>query len=67
MPIYEFCCTSCGIHFEELVSLSAEDNPPCPRCRQSRDVQRTVSGFSIRPGGRPMTYNQMRKKAYGNK
>lgn len=67
MPIYEFCCTDCGIYFEELVSLNAADNPPCPRCRQSAHVQRTVSGFSIRPGGRPMTHNQMRKKAYGDK
>jgi putative FmdB family regulatory protein len=65
MPIYEFHCRACGIHFEELVSVSAEEPPPCPRCRKSNDVERSVSGFSIRPHGKPMTYNRMRKKAYG--
>lgn len=65
MPIYEFCCNSCGIHFEDLVSISAKENPSCPRCGNSKNVERVVSGFSIRPNGAPLTYNQMRKKYYG--
>ena len=67
MPIYEYCCKSCRIYFEDLVSASAQESPGCPRCNESKDVERVISGFSIRPGGKPMTYNQMRKKAYGKK
>jgi len=67
MPIYEFCCKSCGAYFEEIVAVSAEENPKCPRCGGNEGVERIVSGFSIRPHGNPLTYSQMRKKAYGDK
>lgn len=65
MPIYEFHCKSCGICFEDLISVSAEKNPSCPRCGKAIAVERIISGFSIRPNGAPLTYNQMRKKYYG--
>ena len=32
MPIYEYRCTACDEEFEELVSASANESPPCPSC-----------------------------------
>lgn len=44
MPMYEYLCNSCGEQFEELVSLSSHDEPPCPQC-SSIDTRKLVSLF----------------------
>lgn len=51
MPIYEYACSSCGHHFEKLVSIGA-DAPPCPECDAS-DVRKRVStsGFILKGSG----------------
>lgn len=46
MPIYEYECSACGNHFEELIFSSSErDAPKCPKC-DSQDVKRAVSAFA---------------------
>jgi len=45
MPIYEYRCTSCNAEFEELVSASAGESPPCPSCG-AEGAQRRFSMFA---------------------
>ena len=44
MPLYEFKCEACGKEFEELVSLRAATNPPCPSCGAEK-VEKKLSVF----------------------
>jgi len=32
MPLYEYCCKSCGHRFERLERVSAPSPRPCPEC-----------------------------------
>lgn len=50
MPMYEYQCNSCGEQFEELVSLSSKEEPPCPKC-SSGDTRKLVSLFGGMGGG----------------
>ena len=45
MPLYEYTCDSCGEQFEELRSLSDEDEVPCPNCE--KPARKLISGFAI--------------------
>ena len=45
MPIYEYHCGGCGERFEELVSPSATEAPPCPSCGAA-GAQRVMSMFA---------------------
>ena len=49
MPIYEFCCHSCGREFETLV-MGSNEKVECPQC-QSKDVKRMLSCFSTKDSG----------------
>ncbi len=49
MPIYEYTCQKCGREFEELVSVSAEKNPPCPSCN-SEDTEKRLSAIGSTSG-----------------
>lgn len=44
MPIYEYRCLDCGVDFEEIASVNAQKNPPCPSCR-SEKTERKMSVF----------------------
>jgi putative FmdB family regulatory protein len=50
MPLYEFECQDCRHQFEELMTASASELPPCPVC-QGRQVRKKVSAGAIRSGG----------------
>ncbi len=50
MPIYEYCCDSCGHRFERLVRIGALP-PPCPECERSVRKLVSQSGFILRGGG----------------
>lgn len=50
MPLYEYTCGKCGGKFENLAKTSNEPDPACPKCK-SKDVKKTVSGFSSSCGG----------------
>ena len=46
MPMYEYCCESCGKSFEQLRRMSDADRDlECPECR-SRNVARLLSTFA---------------------
>lgn len=32
MPVYEYRCSSCGNHVEEIQPMGADAPGPCPRC-----------------------------------
>ncbi len=49
MPLYEYQCPNCGDHFEELVSASRLDAPPCPKCGGKKS-QRVLSAPAACPG-----------------
>ena len=49
MPIYEYCCTSCGKNFETLVMRENEEIS-CPNC-DSKEVKRQLSCFAVQDGG----------------
>jgi putative FmdB family regulatory protein len=42
MPIYEYECKKCGNEFEALVSMSAKENPCCPKC-ESKKIKKKMS------------------------
>jgi putative FmdB family regulatory protein len=42
MPIYEYRCQKCDEKYEEFLTLSTNDAPPCPKCG-SEDVTRLFS------------------------
>ena len=44
MPIYEYKCRECGTDFEEIVSVNAVENPPCPSCH-SNETEKKMSVF----------------------
>jgi putative FmdB family regulatory protein len=51
MPIFEFICTECGQHFEELVrSSTSADEVICPFCASSQ-VKKQLSTFATRVSG----------------
>ncbi|MCE2466924.1 MAG: zinc ribbon domain-containing protein [Caldilineaceae bacterium] len=35
MPLYEFTCTHCSEHFEQILSFSMTEVPACPHCRST--------------------------------
>ena len=47
MPIYEYDCSSCKTHFEELVSVTSPEIVRCPKC-DGVQVKKTVSAASFR-------------------
>jgi putative FmdB family regulatory protein len=49
MPVYEYTCRKCDHEFEELVSLTATQNPPCPECG-SEEVDKKMSVFGSAGG-----------------
>jgi putative FmdB family regulatory protein len=51
VPIYEYRCGECLHRFEELVSLSAADEPrACPQC-DCTSTERLLSSFAMRVAG----------------
>lgn len=50
MPIYEYVCEQCGNQFEEIVSSTATDCPPCPKCA-SGNTKKLMSTCRTRTGG----------------
>ena len=54
MPLYDFLCRACGLEFEALVMGGRP--PACPHCGSS-DLQKRMSSFSARTGGRSPSEN----------
>lgn len=49
MPIYEYVCTECRNHFEELVSATSREIIRCPGCKSVK-VKKTISAATVRTG-----------------
>jgi len=49
MPIYEYACQSCGMHFEKLIH--GQSRVACPSCESPR-VSRQLSVVGVRTGSR---------------
>lgn len=52
MPIFEYCCQTCGHQFEQLVFSSDTTPMVCPKCHAG-DVCKLMSAGAIRPNGIP--------------
>jgi putative FmdB family regulatory protein len=52
MPIYEYVCTECESHFEELVR--GEEQVACPDCA-APNVLRQFSSFAVHGVKKPVT------------
>jgi putative FmdB family regulatory protein len=52
MPTYEYACTKCGHHWEEVQKISEAPVQLCPSCKK-KSAQRQISGgsFILKGGG----------------
>ncbi|MEI7891502.1 MAG: zinc ribbon domain-containing protein [Myxococcales bacterium] len=52
MPTYEYACSSCQHHWEEIQRITADPIDLCPQCTQ-RTARRQISGgtFILKGGG----------------
>jgi putative FmdB family regulatory protein len=44
MPLYEYDCRTCSVHFETLVR--GTETPECPACHGT-DLERALSTFAV--------------------
>lgn len=65
MPIYEYQCSDCGNHYEQIRRMSeADTNLECPKCRSNR-VRRQLSSFATSSGPSSLPANPCGKPACG--
>jgi putative FmdB family regulatory protein len=52
MPIYEYCCQSCGHEFEAIQKMSDDALSECPECNKP-ELKKLISasGFQLKGGG----------------
>jgi len=51
MPIYEYKCQQCGVHFEKRQSVSDEPLTTCEKCHGKLEKQWSLSGFQFKGAG----------------
>ena len=51
MPIYEYKCQQCGLHFEKRQSVSDEPLATCEKCHGKLEKQWSLSGFQFKGAG----------------
>ncbi len=51
MPIYEYKCQQCGLHFEKRQSVSDEPLITCEKCHGRLEKQWSLSGFQFKGAG----------------
>jgi putative FmdB family regulatory protein len=51
MPIYEYKCQSCGLHFEKRQSVSGAPLTTCEKCHGKLEKQWSLSGFQFKGAG----------------
>jgi putative FmdB family regulatory protein len=63
VPIYEYSCSSCKHHFEQLIRNPANaSNVACPECGSTKTA-RTLSVFAVNSGSEPQAYIPNRNDA----
>lgn len=67
MPIYEYKCENCGLHFERLQKLSDELIKECPECQGPVKKVITGSGLIFKGSGFYLTdYARKKSSAAGD-
>jgi len=51
MPIYEYKCQQCGLHFEKRQSVSDAPLATCEKCHGKLEKQWSLSGFQFKGAG----------------
>ncbi|MBK8465844.1 MAG: zinc ribbon domain-containing protein [Chloracidobacterium sp.] len=51
MPIYEYKCQQCGMHFEKRQSVSDAPLTTCEKCHGKLEKQWSLSGFQFKGAG----------------
>jgi putative FmdB family regulatory protein len=51
MPIYEYKCQQCGLHFEKRQSVSDDPLTTCEKCHGKLEKQWSLSGFQFKGAG----------------
>lgn len=51
MPIYEYKCQQCGMHFEKRQSVSDKPLATCEKCHGKLEKQWSLSGFQFKGAG----------------
>ncbi len=51
MPLYEYCCTDCGIQFELRQKFSDNPATECPRCGGAVDKLISQTSFALKGSG----------------
>ena len=51
MPIYEYKCQQCGVHFEKRQSVSDDPLTTCEKCHGKLEKQWSLSGFQFKGAG----------------
>lgn len=52
MPLYDFTCTACGAHFEDITSPE-EVCPPCPACGSAATERLMSAPSPLKTGAFP--------------
>lgn len=67
MPIYEYKCLQCGLHFERRQSVSDEPLTTCEKCHGKLEKQWSLSGFQFKGAGWYVTDYAGKKADKGEK
>jgi len=67
MPIYEYKCQQCGVHFEKRQSVSDEPLTTCEKCHGKLEKQWSLSGFQFKGAGWYVTDYAGKGKGSGEK
>lgn len=51
MPIYEYCCQSCGYEFEKMQKFSDLIETICPTCKGPVKRKISTAGFQLKGAG----------------
>jgi len=51
MPVYEYACTQCGKHFEELQKVSDKPLKKCKNCGGKLERLISQTSFALKGGG----------------
>ena len=51
MPIYEYKCQQCGVHFEKRQRVADEPLTTCEKCHGKLEKQWSLSGFQFKGAG----------------
>ena len=65
MPIYEYKCQQCGLHFEKRQSVSDEPLTSCEKCHGKLEKQWSLSGFQFKGAGWYVTDYAAKKTSAG--